>query len=86
MQQVVTVNDDFRHLNDGVPPHIARFIVAGEYDRALRLIEEELEAGNRPEMEPCLRAEHARIRQVFPRRCCSTTGTCRRLSIPRLLM
>ena len=61
MQQVVTVNDDFRHLNDGLPPHIARFIVAGEYDRALRLIEEELEAGNRPEMEPCLRAEYARL-------------------------
>lgn len=61
MQQVVTVNDDFRHLNDGVPPHIARFIVAGEYDRALRLIEEELETGNRPEMEPCLRAEYARL-------------------------
>lgn len=61
MQQVVTVNDDFHHLNDGVPPYIARFIVAGEYDRALRLIEEELETGNRPEMEPCLRAEYARL-------------------------
>ena len=54
-------NDDFKHLNDGLPADMARLIAAGAFDDALRLIEAELDAGTRPELAACLRAERARI-------------------------
>ena len=54
-------NEDFKHLNDGLPADMARLIAAGAFDDALRLIEAELDAGTRPELAACLRAERARI-------------------------
>ena len=61
MTSYETTNDDFRHLDDGLPVDIARLKDAGELARAVRLIEAELDAGTRPELASCLRAERARM-------------------------
>lgn len=61
MTSYEATNDDFRHLDDGLPAGVARLKVAGELRRAVRLIEHELDAGTRPELAPCLRAERARM-------------------------
>lgn len=61
MASYEATNDDFRHLDDGLPADIARLKAAGELTRAVHLIECELDAGTRPELAPCLRAERARM-------------------------
>ncbi len=61
MASYEATNDDFRHLDDGLPADIARLKASGELARAVRLIECELDAGTRPELAPCLRAERARM-------------------------
>ena len=59
-------NEDFKHLNDGLPADMTRLIAAGAFDDALRLIEAELDAGTRPELAACLRAERIlRTRRDF---------------------
>lgn len=61
MTSYEATNDDFLHLDDGLPADIARLKDAGELGRAVRLIEAELDAGTRPELAACLRAERARL-------------------------
>ena len=61
MNEFEATNDDFRHLDDGLPPEIQRLKDAGQLRRAIRLIEGELRAGTRPELVSCLRAERARM-------------------------
>lgn len=61
MNEFEATNDDFRHLDDGLPPEIQRLKDAGQLKRAICLIEGELRAGTRPELAPCLRAERARM-------------------------
>ena len=61
MNEFEATNDDFRHLDDGLPPEIQRLKDAGQLKRAIRLIEGELRARTRPELAPCLRAERARM-------------------------
>ena len=61
MTDCEATNEDFRHLDDGLPADIARFKAAGELERAVALIEAELDAGTRPELAACLRAERARM-------------------------
>lgn len=71
MDSFDATNEDFRHLDDGLPPEIARLKDAGELTHAVRLIERELAAGTRPELAPCLRAERARMLRT-PRDYCVT--------------
>ena len=61
MADCEATNEDFRHLDDGLPADIARLKAAGELGRAVTLIEAELDAGTRPELAACLRAERARM-------------------------
>lgn len=61
MADCEATNEDFKHLDDGLPADIARLKAAGELERAVALIEAELDAGTRPEFAACLRAERARM-------------------------
>lgn len=61
MADCEATNEDFKHLDDGLPADIARLKAAGQLGRAVALIEAELDAGTRPELAACLRAERARM-------------------------
>ena len=54
----------FEHLNDGLPPHIARLKAAGDFARATRLIDEALEAGTTPELAQVMLVERARMARI----------------------
>ena len=54
----------FEHLNDGLPPHIARLKAAGDFERATRLIDEALEAGTTPELAQVMLVEQARMARI----------------------
>ncbi len=59
----------FEHLNDGLPPQLARLKAVGDFDRATRLIDEALEAGTTPELAQVMLVERARmalIPHAFP--------------------
>lgn len=71
MGEFDATNEDIRHLDDGLPAEIARLKDAGELAHAVRLIEDELAAGARPELAACLRAERARMLRA-PRDFCVT--------------
>ena len=48
MADCEATNEDFKHLDDGLPADIARLKAAGELERAVALIEAELDAGRAP--------------------------------------
>lgn len=54
----------FEHLNDGLPPHIARLKAAGDFERASRLIDEALAAGTTPELAQAMLVEKARMARI----------------------
>lgn len=65
----VTPSRWFEHLNDGLPPEIARLKAVGAFARATRLIDEALAAGTTPELAQVMlveRARMARIPQAYP--------------------
>ena len=64
MASYEATNEDFCHLDDGLPAEILRLRDAGDLTRAVRLIEAELDAGTRPELAACMRAERARMLRV----------------------
>lgn len=55
---------DFAHLNDGLPPEIARLKAAGHYDEAIRLIDAALANESIPELAPLMRAERVRMERI----------------------
>ncbi|MCI1664854.1 MAG: transglutaminase-like domain-containing protein [Atopobiaceae bacterium] len=61
MQDVRCGNQDFAHLNDGLPPEIARLKAAGRLDRAITLADQILADGSQPALAPVLRAERLRM-------------------------
>ena len=64
MASYEATNEDFCHLDDGLPAEILRLRDAGDLTRAVRLIEAELDAGTCPELAACMRAERARMLRV----------------------
>lgn len=54
----------FEHLNDGLPPQLARFKAAGDFARATRLIDEALATGATPELTQVMLVERARMEAI----------------------
>lgn len=64
MANLQATNSDFAHLNDGLPPEIARLKAAGELGHAVKLVDGLLEGGACPALAPVLRAERLRMRRI----------------------
>lgn len=54
-------NDDYRHLDVGLPPEVARLKAAGLLDAARAACTRIIESGAQPELAACLRAERHRM-------------------------
>ncbi|OUP07678.1 transglutaminase-like domain-containing protein [Collinsella sp. An2] len=54
-------NDDYRYLDVGLPPEIARLKAAGHLDEAIAECTRVIESGVQPELEACLRVERHRM-------------------------
>lgn len=54
-------NRDFARLRDGLPAELERLRLAGEFERAVSLIDRMLDEGVQPTLAPVLRAERARM-------------------------
>jgi hypothetical protein len=61
MQDVICSNRDFAHLNDGLPPELARLKAAGQLEKACELADQLLSSGEQPALAPVLRAERLRM-------------------------
>lgn len=54
----------FERLNDGLPPQIARLKAAGDFARAIRMIDGQLAAGATPELAQAMLVERARMARI----------------------
>lgn len=61
MLDVRCTNDDFIHLNDGLPPEVARLRDAGNLAHAIALVDSLLDLGDQPALAPVLRVERERM-------------------------